>query len=192
LRAWLSEHHPRGLLSDLAERVAKSRAHSAEKPREAQEPPRVSSGRIEVRSIAVSPELTALLGQATEKIARLPIVPAAEGSDDKKPSNAPDSVAADPELHRLARRLLRDAVVITFALFIALLWPKKDDEEEEVAKKGRTGTPTTAVAPPAAEPIADSHGASAGQPAAESSKPEVLPTTDPAAIQHSLDELGTA
>jgi serine/threonine protein kinase len=153
LRAWLSEHHPRGLLNDLAERVAKSRAHSAEKPREAQEPPRVSSGRIEVRSIAVSPELTALLGQATEKIARLPTTPAADnGDDDNKISRAPETMAEDPELHRIARRLLRDAVVITFALFIALLWPRKDDEPEEVAKKLPRGTtPTTAIAPEAEE-----------------------------------------
>jgi eukaryotic-like serine/threonine-protein kinase len=159
LRAWLSEHHPRGLLSELSKRVAQARAQGAGRPVQSQDPPRVSSGRIEVRSIAVSPELTALLAQATEKIPResLDLVnddePMSEA--DRVRSERPETpMGADPELHRIARRLLRDAAVVSLALIVALLYPRSEDEEDDTAPK-RPGTqqlqPPAAVSPPAAE-----------------------------------------
>jgi hypothetical protein len=71
-------------------------------------------------------------------------------------------MAADPEFHRIARRLLRDFVVITFALMVALLYPRSEDEEDDVPAD--TGSPqlqppTAAVTPtpeqkPEPEPVA--------------------------------------
>jgi len=149
LRTWLSEHHPRGMSSELSERVAKSRAQNSGKPPSTQDPPRASSGRIEVRSIAVSQELTALLAQATERIAREDresdeLVPAVRS--DRSPE---EPMAADPEFHRIARRLLRDFAVVSVALVIALLYPRSEDEEEEAPKGASSQQLQAEVAPEA-------------------------------------------
>ena len=50
--------------------------------------------------------------------------------------------------------------MITFALFVALLWPRKPDDEGDVTKKPPRGsTPTSAIAPEAQAP----DSAAAGQ-----------------------------
>jgi hypothetical protein len=171
-RTWLSEHHPRGLSNELSERVAKSRAQSSEKPPSTQDPPRVSSGRIEVRSIAVSQELSALLAQATERIERedresselAPAVPS-----DRPPE---EPMAADPELHRIARRLLRDFGVISVALVIALLYPRaKEEDDEKAPKRARSQQLQTEVAQVTPEALAAGSGAPA-QPAVPAAAPE--------------------
>jgi serine/threonine protein kinase len=171
-RTWLSEHHPRGLSNELSERVAKSRAQSSEKPPSTQDPPRVSSGRIEVRSIAVSQELSALLAQATERIER----------EDRESSELPPAVpsdrppeepmAADPELHRIARRLLRDFGVISVALVIALLYPRaKEEDDEKAPKRARSQQLQREVAQVTPEALAAGSGAPA-QPAVPAAAPE--------------------
>ena len=162
-RTWLSEHHPRGLSNELSERVAESRAQTSDKPPSTQDPPRVSSGRIEVRSIAVSQELSALLAQATERIARedRESTDLAPGVRSDRPPEEP--MAADPEFHRIARRLLRDFAIISVALVIALLYPRGKDEEDEpdarIGSRERTQVPGVVPEPSAA-------GAPALQPSA--------------------------
>jgi serine/threonine-protein kinase len=158
LRAWLSEHHPRGMLSELSDRVAKARALGAGKPMPTQNPPRVSSGRIEVRSIAVSQELTALLAQATERISREERSP--EDEAERVRSERPEErMSEDPELHRIARRLLRDLVVLSFALMIALLYPRSRDEDDDSPEDThshqlRPATPAPVAAVPETAPTA--------------------------------------
>jgi len=168
-RTWLSEHHPRGLSNELSERVAKSRAQTSDKPPSTQDPPRVSSGRIEVRSIAVSQELSALLAQATERIERED--PVAAELAPAVPSDRPpeEPMAADPEFHRIARRLLRDFGVISVALVIALLYPRSEDDEEEAPKRARAE-----VAQVAPEALAAGSGAPT-QPTDEPAAPETPP-----------------
>lgn len=183
LRAWLSEHHPRGLLGELSERVAQARKQGAGKRLPSQHPPRVSSGRIEVRSIAVSQELTALLAQATEKISREERSPEQEA--ERLRSERPElPMAADPEFHRIAKRLIRDLVVVTGALMVALLYPRSEDEEHDVAKAKSsqqlhpsTAAPAT-VASGAAQPEPATPGENMPPGAADPNTPEPPETAE--------------
>lgn len=170
LRTWLSEHHPRGMSSELSDRVASSRKPPSEKP-PTQDPPRISSGRIEVRSIAVSQELSALLQQATEKISReeheaseLP-----EAARSERPPEEP--MAADPELHRIARRLLRDGAVVTAALLFALLypWAKHDDDDDARSSSPRKQAQIASVTP--VQPMAAGTGGDAASGTGALAKP---------------------
>jgi serine/threonine protein kinase len=145
LRTWLAEHHPRGLLPELSARVVEAQAFEAAHPTLKAEPPRVSSGRIEVRSIAVSPELSALLREATERIERP--VPAAVGPTPSAaaPATLDDSMANDPEAHRVARRFLRDIVIVTLALIAGLFYARSQPPDNSSA----ASTPPASIQRPA-------------------------------------------
>lgn len=126
LRAWLSQHHPRGVLHELSERAVRAQLRAAAEPRPlSQPPPTSSSGRIEVRSIAINPQLTELLQHATERLER----PKTEAPE----SRGPERVADDPEFHSFTRRFLRDLVVITAALIVALFYARYREDEDEAA-----------------------------------------------------------
>lgn len=181
LRTWLSERHPRGLQGELAARVASSREQQQKQlPRGQQEPPRASSGRIEVRSIAVSQELSALLAQSTEKIAREPNreSPAPEPITTQRP---PERMADDPELHRVAKRFLRDTLLLSVALLIALLYPRSHDDDDDQPKQDAqqasmahdnpaSQQPEASAPAGSAAPLAAAHGES-GAPTTSSEAP---------------------
>jgi serine/threonine protein kinase len=129
LRTWLAERHPQGVEQELAERAR--RAHAARKYRptpNAESAAAVSSGRIEVRSLAVSPAMQELLQQATLRIER-------ESPEPEPPRSLSDAeeVSQDPEAHRVVRRFFRDIVVITLALFVAVWvanhYPRTPEED---------------------------------------------------------------
>lgn len=173
LRAWLSEHHPRGMANELSARVAESRSAPAPQPRATQDPPRVSSGRIEVRSIAVSQELTALLAQATERIDRE--TPSTPGPPSDRPE---EPIAADPEFHRIARRLLRDFAVVTAALMVALLYPRSDEDPDDTPPQTERASKRSAPVRPAEAAAASV--ADPAPPSVETALPPVEPP--PAAV----------
>jgi serine/threonine protein kinase len=133
LRTWLAERHPRGVRTELAERAARAHAARAALPRPlSQPPPTGSSGRIEVRSIAVSPELSQLLSHATERIERIErIEPAAPAPDPR--ALEPDTMAEDPEMHRVVRRFIRDIAVITVALIVAIYYGLSAAQQDQAA-----------------------------------------------------------
>lgn len=191
LRTWLAEHHPRGVQQELADRASRAQARSAAEPRPLSEPPpSSSSGRIEVRSIAVNPELAELLQHATEKLERPATTEAPQPPDDTPEMR----VADDPEFHGFVRRFLRDLVVITVALMVALGYARyreaKDEEQEQAARaaaEAAAGPPPPSaagpqVATPAPEPLAA--GAAAQPPAAAALQPPsaaASPTQPPSA-----------
>jgi hypothetical protein len=162
LRTWLAEHHPRGVQQELSERALRAQARSAAEPRPLSEPaPSSGSGRIEVRSIAVNPELAELLQHATEKLERPATTPPAPTPT--PPDDTPEPrVADDPEFQRFVRRFLRDLVVITVALVIALgyaFYRAQKDEERDEAERAATATPPPSapgprVPTPTPEPLA--------------------------------------
>jgi hypothetical protein len=142
LRTWLAERHPQGVEPELAVRAR--RAHTARKQRptpSAESAAAVSSGRIEVRSLAISPAMREMLQQATLRIER-------ESPEPEAPRALSDAeeVSQDPEAHRVARRFFRDIVVITIALFVAIWvanhYPRTPDEDYvSVDQRGITPTP---------------------------------------------------
>jgi serine/threonine-protein kinase len=167
LRTWLSERHPRGLQGELAARVAACREQRQHTAQQTQEPPRVSSGRIEVRSIAVSKELTALLAQATEKIPReeraAETVAVSSGPQSQRPA---ERVSDDPELHRVARRFIRDGLLVTLALVVGVWWYPITREDDAAPQPTATRAPLSSANPQPAV-ASDDRPASAVVPAAE-------------------------
>jgi eukaryotic-like serine/threonine-protein kinase len=117
LRTWLAEHHPQGVERELAERVRSALAARALRPVNTPHgAAAVSSGRIEVRSLAVSPALQEMLQQATLRIERpSPAAPEPEPEPESRDS------LDDPEAHRVIRRFMRDIFVISLAL-VAAIW----------------------------------------------------------------------
>jgi eukaryotic-like serine/threonine-protein kinase len=119
LRTWLAEHHPTGVTQELAERARRAHvARDAVAASAASSPTTAShdgpqSGPVEVRSIATSPALTELLKQATERIERIEPPAAPHTADDP---------LADPDARAALHRFLRDIVVITAALWVAIYW----------------------------------------------------------------------
>jgi hypothetical protein len=182
LRTWLAGHHPLGVDAELAERAVRARAQRLATPPPPSDLPAASSGRIEVRSLAVSPALTELLQQATERIERpsLSHDAAAGASSPPLPETLPDNIGDDPELHRIARRLFRDFVVLSVALIAALLYaqryphrdpPVPDDPPPPLAAKSNAVVPT-APAEPIAPPPPSAAGAPSPTPsAADTAKP---------------------
>jgi eukaryotic-like serine/threonine-protein kinase len=123
LRTWLAQRHPRGVDAELAERAMRVHAQREAEPHEPGELPAISSsGRIEVRSLALSPVLSELLQHATERMARPTPTPV--------PETLPDNIADDPELHRLTRRFLRDAAVIMLALVAGVYYAQRATREQ--------------------------------------------------------------
>jgi serine/threonine-protein kinase len=174
LRTWLAARYPRGVDPELAERATRAHALRASQPRTPAEPPAASSsGRIEVRSIAISPALSELLQHATERIER--------ASPKPVPSLIPDEIADDPELKRVARRFLRDIVVIMLALIAGLVYAARvtrhDDPSpaREVSPESARTTPPPSSSPvaqtqpvaavPAEEPVTSAQATSDAQPA---------------------------
>jgi serine/threonine-protein kinase len=117
LRTWLAEHFPQGLEQELAARTRQARATGRRRPLPSAEgAAAVSSGRIEVRSLAISPAMQELLQQATVRIERdSPTPPEPRKSD-------AEELQDDPEAHRVARRFFRDILVVTAALAAAVWW----------------------------------------------------------------------
>jgi hypothetical protein len=163
-----------------------ARAQSARSARERRPAPQpysaaaVSSGRIEVRSLAISPALQQMLAHDTVRIERT-----SEAEPEPSPEPPRDSLE-DPEAHVVIRRFMRDIFVITVALGIALWasenWPIQHDDEEDNPKPeiGASASPppptepmppsaaerATAPAPPlTAVPILDAAAATAAEPA---------------------------
>ncbi|MEY4578932.1 MAG: hypothetical protein RL701_3635 [Pseudomonadota bacterium] len=156
LRTWLAEHHPRGVLPDAADRVLRAQAQASAEPQAHAKTPRENSGRIEVRSIAVNPQLTELLRHATERLER-PV--AVLANTEHTPSRPPVPVthdiplADDPEAKVVARRFFRDIVIVSLALMAALLYARFYDEPRlmgQVPERGITNT-RTAPAPRSAD-----------------------------------------
>lgn len=176
LRTWLAEHHPRGVQQELADRALRAQARSAAEPRPLSEPPpSSSSGRIEVRSIAVNPELAELLQHATERLERPATTP---------PDTTPEPpMGDDPELHSFIRRFLRDLVVITVALVVALGYARYREEKDE--QQAEAEAAAAAAPPSAASPSATA--APATPPSAAS--PSAVPAEVGAAPQPSAAEL---
>jgi serine/threonine-protein kinase len=146
LRTWLAARHPRGVERELAERARRVHVARESKPRSSHDDPlAISSGRIEVRSLAVSPELAAMLQQATQRIDRTSPTPTTEGVADEAP-------APDPEVQRLLRRFLRDALVITGALFVAVYLAEHAEREPYVMPSAPAAQAARAPLPAAAEP----------------------------------------
>jgi eukaryotic-like serine/threonine-protein kinase len=165
LRTWLAERHPRGVERELAERAHCVHMARESRPRGSQSDPlATSSGRIEVRSLAVSPALTAMLQEATQRIAR--VSPAAVQDE------AGDGTAAapDPEVQRLLRRFLRDALVISGALVVAIYLAEHAEREPYAPLPPAAQTASAPL--PAAQPLAGgaaelpSEGAARSEPAA--------------------------
>jgi serine/threonine-protein kinase len=153
LRTWLAEHHPQGVEQELAERARSANTARERRPvPSAESAAAVSSGRIEVRSLAVSPAMKEMLQQATLRIEReSPAPPASERAE-------PDTTLEnDPEGHVVFRRFLRDIIVITGALVVAIWlaerWPRHSDEDvvpETAATIPRAPTATENLVDPAA------------------------------------------
>ena len=163
LRTWLAERHPRGVVAELAARVSRARARRASEPARTLDVPAAgSSGRIEVRSLAVSPALAELLQHKTERLERAsPVAPDAPDSEPASPNvepglsevrvsgrpPEPERMADDPELHRIVKRLLRDAAVIGMALFVAVYYANHRVREEEDDAGSSAGAPLAPTAP---------------------------------------------
>ncbi|HKP57114.1 MAG TPA: serine/threonine-protein kinase [Polyangiales bacterium] len=114
LRSWLAERHPQGVERELAERVRDAlRARGSRPTSQPSSAAAVSSGRIEVRSLAVSPALQEMLQQATVRIER-------ESPAPVEPERERPDTLDDPEGHRVIRRFMRDIFVISVALMIAV------------------------------------------------------------------------
>jgi serine/threonine-protein kinase len=176
LRTWLAQRHPRGVDAELAERAIRVHAlREAEPPPSGQLPAVSSSGRIEVRSLAVSPALSELLQNATERIERPNPSPV--------PETLPDNIADDPELHRMTRRFLRDAVVIMLALVAGLFYAQRSTREELEPRVPATSTPPPA--PHAKKELA------AAQPTAADTPREPTPPTAAAPAQARAPDAST-
>ncbi|MET0390145.1 MAG: protein kinase [Polyangiales bacterium] len=176
LRTWLAANHPRGVLPALSERVSSAEAAVAALPRPHAEPPRVSSGRIEVRSIAVNRELSALLQQATERLERRPEPVPVDHTPEAEPE---PTLGNDPEGHRVARRFLRDIAIVTLALFVALFYARMQRDEPDVSEGTyEEALPPTATAT-APEPV---------PPAAGPDTPELAPLDQPKATEAPAQE----
>jgi eukaryotic-like serine/threonine-protein kinase len=126
LRTWLAEHYPQGVEQDLATRTRQARAAGRRRPLpSAGSAAAVSSGRIEVRSLAISPAMQELLQQATVRIERDSPTPAEPRRSDA------EELQGDPEGHRVARRFFRDILVVTAALAAAVWWTNHHPRTEE-------------------------------------------------------------
>ncbi len=188
LRAWLAEHHPQGVERELGARA--ERAHAA---REA-EPKRalqdggsgISSGRVEVRSIATSPVLDELLKHATERIVRPSPAPEPELENPTPP---------DPELERTVRRFVRDIVVIFGALVVAV-WSAsyfKQDEPQPPAARTSSQARIPAARTAAVPSAAIAHGTEPSQPSAAAAPGTAgSATAQPAAAPSALAATPTA
>jgi serine/threonine-protein kinase len=159
LRTWLAEHNPRGVQAELAERVLRVASRSESEPRPHSEAPRASSGRIEVRSIAVSKELSELLSRATERLERptedtsQPTAPRV--SSLPPPDLTPFRMSEDPEAHRVARRFLRDLFFVTLALLFAIFYARSDHDKDQVEDASAPEPAATPLKPdPAPQPLA--------------------------------------
>jgi hypothetical protein len=172
LRTWLAARHPRGVERELAERARRVHVARESKPRSSTDDPlAISSGRIEVRSLAVSPALTALLQEATQRIDRPSPTPTADEAADEAP-------APDPEVQRLLRRFLRDALVITGALFVAIYLAEHAEREPYVMPSSpatqASRAPLTASPPPTSGAAAPAATTATGT-AATATSAETLP-----------------
>jgi hypothetical protein len=158
LRTWLAEHHPQGVEQDLAARTRQARATGRRRPvPSAGSAAAVSSGRIEVRSLAISPAMQELLQQATVRIEPDHAEPPEPGLTDAQ------EMEQDPEAHRVARRFFRDILVVTAALAAAVWWTNHYPRtaEEDYVDTGNTnavlqptplkGAPVEPVEPDSAE-----------------------------------------
>jgi serine/threonine protein kinase len=181
LRTWLAERHPRGVRSELAARAARANAARAALPRPlSQPPPTGSSGRIEVRSIAVSPELSELLSRATERIER--VSPPADPR-----ALEPDTMAEDPEMHRVARRFLRDILVITVALIVAIYYGQRAAVRDQDAALASSDAADPRALPTPTEHVPLKGAKTAAPPVHPSAPPSSAAVsdrvpTDPAAV----------
>jgi hypothetical protein len=183
LRTWLAEHQPRGVLPALAERVGRVDAPDATAATQEAQAPRISSGRIEVRSIAVNPELSALLRQATERIER----PSTSSALPAPDTTVDDSLSTDPEGQRVVKRFLRDIIVVSFALMFALVYARS--RSDEMTEKLAEPVPSSAVAVPA-QPVAAVQPEPA--PAVEAAPaPALNPATEAAAAPTVTDAAGS-
>jgi serine/threonine protein kinase len=163
LRTWSAERHPRGVLPALAERAGRALQRMAAEPRVLSQPPKgTGSGRIEVRSIALSPALAELLSHQTERIERESPKPAraVPPQDDE-----PDPIGNDPELQRVARRFLRDIIVISLALIAALIYANYYEKRDEDQPPPTASEPRAAVPPPSAARSQPAQTAHPDQPA---------------------------
>jgi len=189
LRTWLAEHHPRGVLPELAARVLRAQTLVVHKPRNISESTRENSGRIEVRSLAVSPELAELLRSATERLERSPQPDQPAAPVAQAPSDL-EVMSNDPELGRVARRFVRDIVVITLALMIALLYGRtrlaRDPGSDTVAH----GPPPSAASERA--PTTSDAGAPAAARQAAQPEPEATPPAQPSAAPDTPTEHAVA
>jgi len=166
LRTWLAERHPRGVDADLAQRAARVHALRTARPNPLPEPPAAgSSGRIEVRSIAISPALSELMQHATERIER-PSPQPASGS-------VVNEIADDPELGRVARRFLRDILVITAALIAGLVYAARVTQPDSPTASSR-GLPQPAPLRP--------NSSSAAPTPPKAASPAPRPTTPSEAV----------
>ena len=161
LRTWLAEHHPRGVQHELAERVHSAQVRDRHAPKPHSQAPRASSGRIEVRSIAVSKELSQLLQQATERLERPSTTSetqtTAHVSSQPPPDLTPVRLGDDPEGQRVARRFLRDMFVVSLALMFALYYARVSympdpDVPDDAASAPPSPVPPRAAATPVEEP----------------------------------------
>ena len=180
LRTWLAEHHPRGVQHELAERAQEAQAHAQREPARSSQAPRASSGRIEVRSIAVSKELSQLLQQATERMERPsrlePEEPEPKVSSFPPPDMTPVSLSDDPEGQRVARRFLRDGLVVSLALVFAVYYARVSRVEDPDIPE-----PTATIAEPPAAPVP---APAVLEPAAEPPQPAAaVPSAEPSAAR---------
>ncbi|HKU37966.1 MAG TPA: serine/threonine-protein kinase [Polyangiales bacterium] len=184
LRAFLAERHPQGVQRELAERVRTALAARASRPANAvQSPATVSSGRIEVRSLAVSPALQEMLQQGTVRIDRASAEPEPE---------APQSMSNDPEAHRIIRRFMRDLIVITIALMVAIYIAEHSESssEQEVLDPNASllyPPPSAAKNPPPPPPP---EPAAPQPPDAPAAQPE--PATPPSAPKNAFVTISAA
>jgi hypothetical protein len=168
LRTWLAEHQPRGVLPEFAARVLHAQRLVVHEPRSVAGSTRENSGRIEVRSLAVSAELAELLRNATERLER----PAAAATTPEPAPSDLELMSNDPELHRVARRFFRDIVVVTAALIIALFYARTRVSPDGGGGALARGKPPSAARKHAAKPASD-----AGAPTRALQPEAVLPST---------------
>ena len=144
LRTWLAERHPEGVERELADRVRRaSAARELRPPASALSAAAVSSGRIEVRSLAVSPAMHELLKQATLRIERSTPAPEAPESE-----RAQESLGDDPEGQVVIRRFFRDILVISVALVVAIWLANHRAPREEELPVSDTQEPASSAAQP--------------------------------------------
>lgn len=185
LRTWLAEHHPQGVEQDLAARTRQARATGRRKPLPSTESAAaVSSGRIEVRSLAISPAMQELLQQATVRIER-------DSSEPPEPPRLSDAqeLEQDPEGHRVARRFFRDILVVTGALAAAVWWTNHHPrtEEDDYVDTGTSNAANATIHPTPLkgapdEPAPPSTAGGLPQPPLPAG-PKELPAAQPSAVQ---------